>query len=243
MQLKQVHTLDALRSVRDFLDRNELTVRLGPLTPHVATLTSAIDQLEAMVVEQQSRTNLSRAGTTRRNEIARSVLLELMRPVARMAPALFPHDVALRQALAMPRRRQASVVIAAAIAMADNAEPHAKAYIAAGFAPDFLELLRAGAAELKAATDTRTKDLGRRAASTTGTRDAVRHARRVVRMIDAMLSPALEKDRPRLSEWRTLYRQVRRRAPVVVKEGGAVAGTTPPADGAPVVEVPVLKAA
>lgn len=56
MQLNQLPTLDALGSVRDFLDGNELDVRIEPLTPHIVTLSTAIDRLESMLVEQQSHT-------------------------------------------------------------------------------------------------------------------------------------------------------------------------------------------
>ena len=88
-QFKQLQTLHALRSVRDFLDRNELDVRMGPLAPHIATLTSSINRLESLVVEQEARWKLGRAGTSAKNRLARSVVLECLRPVARMAPALF----------------------------------------------------------------------------------------------------------------------------------------------------------
>ena len=243
MQLKQLHTLQALRSVRDFLDRNELDVRMGPLAPHIVTLTSSIDRLESVIVEQEAKGKLSRAGTALKKRLARSVLLELMRPIARMAPALFKNDEVLLTALSMPRRRQPAAVLAAAIAMADNAAAHVQEYVAGGLPPDFIERLRAGAGQLKLVTDTQTKDRGRRTASTEGTRDAVTQARRVVRLIDAMVSPALESDREHLAEWRTLYRQVRQRTVVPAAESENPVGTPTPGEGAPGQQVPVLKAA
>jgi len=51
VQLEQPQTLQALRSISDFLNRNELNTRLRPLAPHIKTHGTGIERLEEHRIE------------------------------------------------------------------------------------------------------------------------------------------------------------------------------------------------
>ena len=97
---------------------------MGSFAPHIATLTSCIDRLESVIVEQEAKGKLRRASTSLKRRLARSVQLECMRPLARMAPALLADDEVLWTELSMPRRRQLATVLAAAIRQQVRESPY-----------------------------------------------------------------------------------------------------------------------
>lgn len=232
MDMKQRQTLQRFRRLRDFLARNEPAVAYGDVKGQLGALGAVIDRLTTFAVEQDSRTRASKAGTSTANKLLRELRLQYMRPIARMARALFPDDEALLRGLRLPKQRDAQALISAAEAMADTAGPVKELFIKGGFPPDFVERLRNASREVRVAIDARATTMGQRSASTAGTREEVRRGGHSLQLIDAMVRPALESNPPALAEWLTLIRR-----------GRGWAGTTPDVNAGTIPGVQEVKAA
>jgi hypothetical protein len=243
MDKRQKQTLQTLRRVRDFVDRTTLDTGLTSVAPHVDALTGVIERLTAFSVEQDSRTRLARAGTTVISRQARRLRVSFMAPIARFGLHLPSLDAPSRQAMSLPRKVDAEGMVAAALGMADAAETRKATFVSGGFTEDFTERLRTAARELQASIDARAKDRGRRSASTAGVRHELRVGRAAIRMLDSIVTPALESDPSSLAEWRTLKRQVRFTSNVALVDdvpntGSGTPVVAPPVSAAPVITTP-----
>ena len=253
MRQSSQFTVALLRRIREFLERTQPAFALGEIKLHLEGLTAVTDGLSALVVEQDTRHRQGKIGTSTLRRRLRAAKFEYMRPVARMARALFPDDPQLRSALSIPPRlARPEAVLAALHAMSIAAEPHKEAFVAAGFAADFLERMHVAADSLKEAVDARAKEFGRRSAASVGAVRTATRGRALIGLIDAMLAPRLESNPELLAEWRSLLRQGRLRVlspgpavPVVPAppNGGPVSPSIPaPATPAPVTPPPVVPA-
>jgi len=142
--------------------------------------------------------------------LAKSLRVELMRPISRMAKSLFAEDPDLRHALQMPSARSYEKTIAAALALAARVDEHKARFVAAGFAEDFVDRLRKGATDLRVALDAKSVHYGKRSAASAGMVDELARGRELIRMLDDMVSATLRATPNRLAEWRTLSRFARR---------------------------------
>jgi hypothetical protein len=239
MDKRQKHTLQTFRRVRDFVGRTAMDTSLVSVDTHVDALTGVIERLTVFSVEQDSRTRLARAGTTMISRQVRRLRVRYMAPIARFGLHLASLDAPSRQAMSLPRKVDAEGMVAAALGMADAAETRKATFVAGGFAEDFTERLRTAARELQASIDTRAKDRGRRSASTAGVRHELRVGRSAVRMLDTIVSPALEPSPSSLAEWRALKRQVRFASSVALVVDAPAAGSGTPAVAPPVSAAPI----
>jgi hypothetical protein len=212
--------------VHEFLGSTEVTAALGPVTKHVEALGRTIDRLSVHAVEQDASDRAFRAGSGAARRQAQRVRGEFMRPVSQMGKSLFPSDASLRQALAMPRVTDYQGVIAASLAMAERAEEHKDRFVSAGFSDDFVVRFRKAVDDLRAALDDKAAHYGRRAAATAGMLDELARGRQLVKMLDAMVAPALGDAPDQLAQWRTLARFVR--VTPVEEESPAPAPAVPP---------------
>ncbi len=223
MQAQQKHTLQMFRRVRDFLARNAVSLPLAKVGVQADALSAVVDRLTVFSVEQDTRSRLTKSGTSSLSRQVREVRQSYMLPLSSFARTLAEPDVGFRRALTIRRQTDVEGTIAAALGMADAAETRKDAFIAGGFEPDFAEQLRAVARELKATLDDRAKDRGRRSASTAGVKEEVRQGRTLIHLLSAIVTPALAASPSLLAEWRTLKKQVRP-ATLTVASGG-IAGT------------------
>lgn len=230
MDKRQKHMVQVFRRVRDFMGRNTMPPALSSADAHVEALEGAIERLTSYAVEQDARTRLTRVGTVSIGRQVRRLRQHYMAPIARFGLELPGLDVPTRAAMALPRSTDAEGTVASALGLADAADSRKAAFVSAGFAEDFTDRLRTAARALKASIDDRAKDRGRRSASTAGVRHELRVGRAAIRMLDAIVSPALESTPSLLAEWRTLKRQLRHAgsvgepAPVVGPPAGGVSG-------------------
>lgn len=237
MQQQVRQGIQVLRRAHEFLSGDKITSVYGPITSHVDALGQINTRLESHSVEQDSALRAFRGQTSAARSQAETLRVQLMRPIARKARSLFPDEPALLNALAMPRGRDYERLLAAAKAMSDVAEQHKDHFIAAGFPQNFVEVLRGGATALRGALDTRSAELGHRAAATAGMLEELLRGKELLRMLHDMVGPVL-KDEATRREWATLIRFTRnaKLKPVA----GTVPGDTPgPAPNEPPTGVPV----
>ena len=213
--------IQVLRRVDEFLGSTEITTGLGSYQKHVEMLGQIVDGVSTHAVEQEVSDRGFRASASTARHQAKIVRGEFMLPISRMGRSLFPSDVALRQSLAMPRRKDYEGLIAAAYAMADRAEEHKDRFVAGGFNDDFADRLRQATADLRKALDDKAAHFGHRAAATAGLAREMSRGRGLVRILEAMVAPRLVETPDKLAQWRTLSRFLRT---VKLPEEG----TTPP---------------
>ena len=228
MQTKTKRDLQVLRRVHDYLGRRAPKLTIGDLQAQTEALGGIVDRLTQHAGEQDVRDRAAQSRTRAKQVLMTKLRVVYMRPITRLATAIFPTDGELRKALTTPGPVDDEKLLAAAYGMADRASQFEKYLIAAGFAPDFLARMRETTDACREAITRRSAELGLRSASTTGLLDELRRGRQVVQLIDAMLAPALETQPDQLAEWRSIARFVRKGARTVVPEDtGDGAALTP----------------
>jgi hypothetical protein len=225
MEARTKRGIAVLRRVRDFLVARSVTVVMGTLPRHVEALTGIIDRLTAHGVEQDARSRAARAHTLRKRQLVRALRREVLRPIAESAGSVFPEDKVMQEALGMPPFLDAERLVAATYAIADRVVEHKDRFVAEGFVPDFIDKLRSAADAVRTSIDSRAVDVGRRSAATAGLQSEFARGRRIVRLLDAMVSPRLADTPDLLAEWQTLTRFTR--VAVAVAEEPTTPSPTP----------------
>ncbi|MFN8570834.1 MAG: hypothetical protein U0132_02180 [Gemmatimonadaceae bacterium] len=221
MRTEAKQNLQVLRRAHDFLVDLEVTPTLGSIKKHVDALGASVDRLAAHAVDQDENQRAFRAAATSARELARSLRIECMRPIARISQTLFPNDAALRQSLRMPQVLDYEGLIAAALSMAGRAQEHKDRFVSAGFEEDFVDRLKKAAAALRDALDVKGSYFGKRTASTRGVLNELARGRQMVRVLDDMVSLGLRATPERLARWKALSRFVRASAPTVTADEGS----------------------
>ena len=224
MRVGTREAIQKVRQARDFFADTQMAALLGTTKP-VVELDAALDRLLAHTVEQDLKNRAIGSSVVGSLELARTLRSDLMRPIARLARSLFPDDAELRRALVMPKSKDYERLITAAQAMATTAEANKARFIDAGFKEDFIETLRKGAADLRAARDEKGTHFGKRVGATAGQINEVARCKDLIRLLDDLVQPALRGTPDRLAEWRALSRFTRTRRV-------AEAVTPPPASAA-----------
>jgi hypothetical protein len=209
MQTTQGSVLESLRSVQTFLTDN--ADKLGDVAKTGARqkLDEAIVELTTHAEEQQGR-HLAAQGNTQEQRSLQVILRrDHMAPIARIARAELPPTPAV-EPLKMPRGRPTVARLAAlADGMANAAAPFADTFISAGLPQDFIAQLRAATGAMLSAVDERNQNRGKRGGATTGLKQKLGRARRIVHVLDAFIQTQLKDDPALLSSW-NIVKRVRR---------------------------------
>jgi hypothetical protein len=110
----------------------------------------------------------------------------------------------------VPRHTTNSTALAArGNAMADAVAPFTQTFLDAGLSADFVAQLKAAAGELAKAVSTKGTLRAGGIGATDGIRQAVRTARKAIRVLDAMVKAQLKAQEPLVTEWRDAVRVIR----------------------------------
>jgi hypothetical protein len=209
MQTTQGSVLESLHSVQTFLTEN--ADKLGDVVKTGARqkLDDAIAELTTHAEEQQG-SHLAAQGNTQEKRSFELVLRrDHMAPIARIARAELPPTPAV-EPLKMPKGRPTVARLAAlADGMANAATPFADTFISAGLPADFIAQLRAASTAMVASVAERNQNRGKRGGATTGLKQKLGRARRIVHVLDAFIQTALKDDQVLLSSW-NIVKRVRR---------------------------------
>jgi len=212
MQTKQGAVLESLRAVDAFLTEN--AEPLGDVVHSGARrkLADALVDLDTHATDQVGSGLTAKGTTKRKEELQRKLRRRHMRPIARIARSELPATTAL-EPLKMPQGRPTPErLVAHAEGMAQAATPFADTFIEAGLPPDFIARLRTATGELRALVADRTQSRGKQRGATTGLKQKLSSARKLVHVLDAFVEAALESDEALLASWNVVKR-VRRIAP------------------------------
>jgi len=228
MQTKQGAVLESLRAVDLFLDEN--ADRLGDVVNTGArrTLRDALAEIDTHATEQTASSLSAQGATKQKRMLERRLRRWHMRPIARIARSDLPTTTAV-EPLKMPKGRPTAARLAAlADGMAQAAAPFADTFIAAGLRPDFIARLHTASSELLAAVTDRTQNRGRQGGATTGLKQQLSSARKLVHVLDAFVEAALADDDSLLANW-NLIKRVRHIAPNSKAAAPEIASTPAPA--------------
>jgi hypothetical protein len=206
MRTVQGNVFQSLRAVAAFLDAN------ASAFPNVVASGSRkrLDEIIAALsnhVATQSGSELASQGATRTHHALRRALVrDHMTPVARIArleraalPVLTPFRI--------PNARPtAERLAAAAYGMAEAAAEYSTVFVAAGLPDDFIERLTAAADAMLASLDDRTQSRGARGGATQGLKTRLAEGRRIVAVLDALVTTALRDDPALLASWNVVKR-------------------------------------
>lgn len=244
MTRSNAHTLRVLVRVRDWIARNQVTAPLGDLTGYRAQLDAMIQKLSDLGDQARTQTRAARTGTMTAKQQARRIRRAYLKPVVRAGQLMTGSDTESLRALTMPPEVTFEQLVSVAHEFAGLVEQHQAAFVAAGLAADAATQLRAAAAALTSAVSGRSESVGQRINSTEGARTAASAGRKLVRLIDAHVQPAIETNPALQAEWRALVKLTDRTGGGVAEDTPTV--VTPPSTVpalVPVAAVEVVKAA
>jgi len=208
VQLIHLNTLDALRRVQGFLDR-QLTA-LGTIVTAAlrGRLDDATTQLATFQVEQNTAAGAARSETANQAAYRKDFYARFMRPITRIAKASL-RTTAEYVALVVPSSgvRNADFV-GTAQALADAASKHEKAFVDGGMPVDFLTQLRAAITQLTASKAAGDGSLSRREAATKGIKDGSKIGHDVLVVLDSVIAPAVKHNAALLADWKASKRIV-----------------------------------
>lgn len=200
----------------------------GPLSE----LETVISRMSEHGVTQDTLSRRTRSSTVNLGELALTIRRDLLRP-ARLAartvlPVLGNGAGALRTTMRAPRnQRDLEALAVTTQAFANALDEHTTAFAAAGLPPEFAARMRSAAELLLKTIDTRSKELQRRVAATRGLEAESQRGIAIVRLLDALVEPALRADPARAAEWRKATR-IRSFAAAGGTTGSPDAPTLPP---------------
>jgi hypothetical protein len=239
MRSRQSSVLETLRRVQGFMDENGDILEAINTSGARKGLDQSIAQLSAHAVDQDAGRVNSQGETARQRALRVALRQAHMRPIALIARARL-RDVPEFHALALPpERTTAARLIAAAGAMAEAASVHEQVFVSGGMPTDFVARLLGAADAVRASVDGRAHSRGRRVGATEGLVAEEKRGRGLLKLLDALVVPALGTRDHLVAEWKSLKRVTARLgappSPATSSSGtattGSTAGTSTPTTG------------
>jgi len=202
MKRRQAHALDTLVRVQTFLDQH------APLLQGLATcgarreLDALVDALQQHAADQLAFAHATSAQAYRRRVVAKTLLLYHMRPIAAVALAQLRGAPDFAALVAPPYNTKPYELVAAAGAMASAAAPFAATFIHAGLSTDFIKRLTDAAATVDDCMAQQGSLASQRSGATAGVAATLAHARKLVKVLDALIVVQLDGQEALLAEWR-----------------------------------------
>jgi hypothetical protein len=216
MQSNQGNTLQALRIIDDFIDRNAESL------PSVATPAVGQSRLKAELVQLTSRIGAqdtlqrsARSNTQRQQELKRVLLDEHMEPIRRMAHADLPRTPELKTRMSVNRGATFQRLLQQADGMAAAAAPYASILVAGGLRADFMDALRVAASELANVMDERITARAQSGSATKSLKTMDTSARRTIAVLDSLIKVDLKHNGVLLNEWNVIKRPRKVAVPAV----------------------------
>jgi hypothetical protein len=215
MDAYQERVFQSLRRVPVWFTANPQYVSANPaLGTQVEALDGIVSRLSAHAIAQDTEYAQSLLISKDETEKRREVVTLHMAPIAKVARAC-NGTVPGIGVLVMPKRNVSTPeIISAATAMAEKAKLYKDVLVESGLPADFIEQLQQAAAKLKASVDDRGLARASRVAATRGVASELALGRRVVTIIDAVITHMIHSEPAKLAEWEQLKRVTLKGGPV-----------------------------
>jgi hypothetical protein len=207
MDAYQERVFESFRREEGWLTVNPQYVQSNPsLGHHLETLNGIVSRISDHAVAQI--TQFAQTTLISKDEIEkrREVLSHQMLPIAKIGRAL-RGTVPGIGVLVMPKGNASSAeLVTAAAVMGQKAEIYKDVLVENGLPADFIEQLATAATALKTSIDGRGLARASRVAATRGLQSEMALGRRVVAIIDAIVTRQLRSEPAKLAEWEQLKR-------------------------------------
>ena len=234
MKLVQGNMLDSLENVRRYFYDNKASFTAVVTEPTLLKLDSSIVELGSTASAQNQHTRDLKGSYALQAKYRKALIRDHMIPIARIAKLeLADAEKPELVKLTVPRKKvSVQQLVAAADGMAEAARAHAQVFIDAGRSPDFIDRLKAAAVQFLDAAASGMSGRARVKNATTGLRQKLSRARKVVQLLDALVKEGAGNDQALLESWKVAKR-VRstpsRSGPTSTSDGGTPAPSTPAA--------------
>ena len=187
MKNKLPNLLMALRRTEAFLEAHHdlLSAVNGSGTREV--FDEHIARIRVYQVEKQKASIATQRLTEQLREQRRALLIDHMRPIARVAAMHLPHSAHIGVMTVTKKGLRVEALRAAALCMAKGAAAHRRVFIAAGRPADFVARLIAAANGISDASDARQRARDELRSATVSLWDQVRRARKAAWVLDAFV--------------------------------------------------------
>jgi hypothetical protein len=209
MNAYQERVQQSFRRVEGWFAANPQYVTANPaLRTQVEVLNGIVSRLSDHATAQDTKHAQSLLISKDETEKRREVLSHQMAPIAKVARAL-RGTVPGIGVLSLPKGNVPTPeIIMAATAMAEKAEIYKDVLVKSGLPGDFIEQLTAAAAALESSIDGRGLARASWVAATRGVGSELALGRRVVSIIDAVITREIRSEPAKLAEWEQLKRVV-----------------------------------
>ncbi|MFL5613993.1 MAG: hypothetical protein ACJ796_10070 [Gemmatimonadaceae bacterium] len=217
MNAQQERVVESFRRIGGWFTANPQYVAGNPqLGTQVETFNGVISRLTDHVTAQETQHAQSLLISKDEIELRREVVVHQMRPIAKVARALRGTVPGIGVLSAPKGNVRTPEIIASAAAMAEKAEVYKDVLLESGLPTGFIEQLKKAGAALKSSVDSRGLARASRAAATQGVESELGVGRRIVAILDAVVTGLIRSDPVKLAEWEQLKR--------VTVKGAAVRG-------------------
>ena len=230
----------SLRRVEGWFAANPELVAANPsLGKQVEVLSGVVVRLTDHATAQDTQFAQSKLISKDETEKRLEVLRHKMAPIAQVGRALIGTVPGIG-VLTLPKANtSAAKIVTAAEVMAEKAGIYKDVLVENGLPADFIEQLKQAAATLKASIDGRGLARASMVAATRGVKSEVALGRRVVAILDAVVTGLIRSNPAKLAEWQQLKRvtvktgAVRRPLGLVDTNSNAVQTTSTPVQTSP----------
>jgi hypothetical protein len=235
LQTSQGITLETLRAIVLFIDQYAERLHLVVKSGSRRQLDQLVTELDGLALRQSTSATIM-SGAEKARELRQDLIEKHMRPIVQIASVDLPRTPELAR-LRIPRGTPTpEKLVKAADQFREIAAPHAKTFIDAGLPENFLEELDAAAKAFMEFTARRKTSVGAGVAATTGIKDTISRANRVIKALDSLVLKQLDRRSPDDQLLRTEWRSVKRVRKTASRPVTAEPLAIPPA--APVVGAP-----
>ena len=201
MRTTQGNTLQSLRTTRTFLDTNDAVLGDINKTGVRKQLNDVMVDLSDHESEQAGKALDAQVETRKQRTLRQDLLRTQMIPIARVAKLALPRTEELLP-LRMPRGQLSVTRLAsAAKGMATAALPYTGVFVSAGLPADFITRLTNAADAMLASINQRTQSQSLSTGASRAIEERLSTARKVVNVLDALVTVTLANDPKLLAAW------------------------------------------
>jgi hypothetical protein len=207
MDAYQERVVQSFRRVQGWLAANpQYVAGNASLGKQVDALNGIVNRLSDHATAQDTQRAQSLLISKDETEKRRELVAHQMAPIAKVARALNGTIPGIG-VLSMPKFNTSTPqLIVAATAMAEKAEIYKDVLVESGLPADFIEQLQQATATLKSSIDGRGLARASRVAATRGVGNELALGRRVVAILDAVVTRLIRAEPAKLAEWEQLKR-------------------------------------
>jgi hypothetical protein len=230
LQTFQGVTLETLRAIVFFIDK--YADRLGPVVKSGSRrqMDQLITELDELAIRQATNATVL-SGAEKAKELRQDLVEKHMKPIVQIASVDLPRTPELAKLRVPKGSPTPEKLVKAAEQMRELAAPHAQTFIDAGLPETFLADLTAAAAAFMIFSAKRKGSAGTGKAATSGIKEGISRATRIVKALDGLVLKQLDRRSPDDQLLRAEWAFVKKVRKTASRPGSVDPLPIPPAEG------------